>query len=65
LPFYEKYCFSNIPSTILKLFDIPTQRPILPEELYKDKAENFNKVVLILIDAFGYKQWLRYLLKKV
>jgi len=60
LPFYEKYCFSNIPSTILKLFDIPTQRPVLPEELYKDKAENFNKVVLILIDAFGYKQWLRY-----
>jgi len=60
LPFYEKYCFSNIPSTILKLFDIPTQRPILPEELYKDKVENFNKVVLLLIDAFGYKQWLRY-----
>jgi predicted AlkP superfamily pyrophosphatase or phosphodiesterase len=60
LPFYEKYCFSNIPPTILKLFDIPTQRPILPEELYKDKAENFNKIVFLLIDAFGYKQWLRY-----
>ena len=59
LPFYEKYCFSNIPSTILKLFGIPTKRPTLPEELYKDKAENFDKVVLILIDALGYKQWLR------
>jgi predicted AlkP superfamily pyrophosphatase or phosphodiesterase len=61
-PFYEKYCFSNIPSTILKFFGIKSERPILPSELYKDKIEtgNSNKIVLLLVDGFGYNQWLKY-----
>lgn len=60
-PFYEKYCFSNIPSTILNFFDIKTKRPSLPSKSYKDKVEieNSNKVVLFLIDGFGYNQLLR------
>jgi hypothetical protein len=59
-PFYEKYCFSNIPSTILNFFGIKSNKPILPPKLYKDKLEieNSNKIVLFLIDGFGYKQWL-------
>lgn len=59
-PFYEKYCFSNIPSTILSFFGIKTKRPTLPSELYEEKIEGSNKVVLFLIDALGYNQWIRY-----
>ena len=58
-PFYERYCFSNIPSTILKLFDIEIGRPSLPSELYKDKAEDSDKILLFLVDGLGYSQWLR------
>ena len=61
-PFYEKYCFSNIPSTILSFFGIKTKRPTLPPELHKDEVEveDSNKVVLFLIDALGYNQWIKY-----
>jgi len=61
-PFYEKYCFSNIPSTILRFFNIKTERPILPSELHRDEVEieNCNKILLLLIDGLGYDQWLRY-----
>ena len=59
-PFYEKYCLSNIPSTILNFFGIKSKRPALPSELHKDKIEieNSNKIVFLVIDAFGYTQWL-------
>jgi hypothetical protein len=60
-PFYPKYCFSNIPSTILDLFGIQTRRPRLPPELYENAGylEDASKIVLLVIDAFGYHQWLR------
>jgi predicted AlkP superfamily pyrophosphatase or phosphodiesterase len=58
-PFYEKYCFSSIPSTVLKFFNIKSKRDPLPAELYK-KIENPNKVVVFLIDGLGYNQWLKY-----
>jgi hypothetical protein len=59
-PFYEKYCFSNIPSTILNFFGVKFKTPILPAGLHKEKVEmeNSNKIVLLLIDGFGYNQWL-------
>ena len=61
-PFYEKYCFSNIPSMILSFFGIKTKRSCLPSGLHKDKVEveGSNKVVLFLIDALGYNQWIKY-----
>jgi hypothetical protein len=61
-PFYEKYCFSNIPSTILSFFGIKSKRPVLPSELHKDKieVENSNKIILFLLDGFGYEQWVKY-----
>jgi len=57
-PSYEKYCFSNIPSTLLRLFKIKTKRPLLPDELYK--VENPEKILVFLIDGLGYDQWLKY-----
>lgn len=59
-PDYEGYCFSNIPSIIMSFFRIKTKRQILPQQLYKDEIEGSDKFVLILIDGFGYTQWLKY-----
>ena len=57
-PFYEKNCISNIPGTVLDLFDIKSKRK-LPIEL-STETENVNKVVLFVLDGFGYNQFLRY-----
>lgn len=60
-PFYEKYCFSNIPSTILSFFGIKTKRPILPPEVYESilKGKKPTKIILLLIDGFGFNSWLK------
>jgi len=57
-PFYEKNCISNIPGTVLDLFDIHTKRK-LPTDL-STETENVNKVVLFVLDGFGYNQFIRY-----
>lgn len=61
-PSYKKYCFSNIPSTILRFLNVNVKRPILPAEIYKNEVayENSNKIILLLIDGYGYNQWLRF-----
>ncbi|HLC59639.1 MAG TPA: alkaline phosphatase family protein [archaeon] len=61
-PFYEKYCLSNIPSTIKSFFNIKTDKPVLPRSLHRDKieVEKCNKVVLFFVDGFGYFQWTRH-----
>ncbi len=61
-PSYKKYCFSNIPSTILSFFNIQTRRPVLPAEIYKDwlEYEDCSKIVLLLIDGYGYNKWLKH-----
>ncbi|MEJ2271682.1 MAG: alkaline phosphatase family protein, partial [Candidatus Bathyarchaeota archaeon] len=56
-PLYEKNCISNIPGSILKLFDIKTERK-LPFDLYSEKS-NVSKVVLFVLDGFGYNQLLQ------
>lgn len=61
-PFYEKYCFSNIPSTILSLFGLNPKRTLLPGEVYESvlKGKKPLKVILLLIDGFGFNSWLKY-----
>ena len=54
-PHYNDQCISNIPGTILNLLDVKSQLPRLPIEI-----EGTNKVVLIVLDGFGYNQFLRY-----
>ena len=57
LPMYNNYCLSNIPETILSLFGVKTKRPTLPKNLFgKNK---FKKIIVLLIDGFGYEQWLK------
>jgi hypothetical protein len=61
-PSYKKHCFSNIPSTILKFFNIETGRPTLPSKIHRNKVEyeDSKKIILLLIDGYGYNQWLEY-----
>ncbi|MCW4016554.1 MAG: alkaline phosphatase family protein [Candidatus Bathyarchaeota archaeon] len=58
-PCYEENCISNIPGTILDLFNVKTNLPKLPIEV-DNGAEEINKVVLFVLDGFGYNQFSRY-----
>ncbi len=60
LPHYEKYSLVNLANTVLELFDLPTSHAPLPADLLPRKRE-VHKVVLLLIDALGYRQLLRFL----
>lgn len=60
LPHYEKYSLVNLANTVLELFDLPTSHSPLPADLLPRKRE-VQKVVLLLIDALGYRQLLRSL----
>ncbi len=61
-PCYESYCISEVPSLVLALLGIPQpDQPLLkvvwealPERRYPPK------VVLLVIDGFGWHQWLQY-----
>lgn len=57
-PFYKGNCISNIPGTILDLFGIKAERK-LPIDHFTDVG-NVNKVVLLVLDGFGYSQFLHY-----
>ena len=60
-PQYEGYCFSNIPATVQYLFGNRITSPLSP---ILDKAgitpTKQQKVVALLLDAFGWNQWMRY-----
>ena len=55
-PCYAANCISNIPGTVLDLFGVENQRK-LPIEVNK-MADGVNKVVLLVLDGFGYNQFL-------
>jgi len=57
-PCYEENCISNIPGTILDLFDVKNKRPQLPNKVVSGNGE-VDKVVLFVLDGFGYNQFLR------
>ena len=48
-PCYGENCISNIPGTIMDLFDLKTNLPKLPNELGA-KNEGANKIVLDIIN---------------
>jgi predicted AlkP superfamily pyrophosphatase or phosphodiesterase len=57
-PCYEGKCISNIPGTVLELFGVKNDRK-LPVEIGTEVDEE-SKVVLFVLDGFGYNQFLRY-----
>ena len=58
-PCYEENCISNIPGTILDLFDVKNKQSKLPI-VVKGINDDVNKVVLFVLDGFGFNQFLRY-----
>ncbi len=60
-PQYEKNCISNIPNLILNIFQTKNRKPNpLKEHLKEVDCKKVNKVVLFVVDGFGYNQYLKH-----
>lgn len=60
LPRYKDYSFGNISPTIEYLLTGKTTGNLLPKDCFGGSYPKPKKVVLILIDSFGYKSWKRF-----
>jgi hypothetical protein len=61
-PLYNSYGFANLPQTILKAFGIresSTLKP-LPENVLGNLPTQYNKVIFLFIDAFGWRFFEKY-----
>jgi predicted AlkP superfamily pyrophosphatase or phosphodiesterase len=58
-PLYQSYCFSNIPQTIKNIL-IQEHKPALPEDVFMHRENDNEKVVLLLLDGFGWKFFTKY-----
>ncbi len=60
-PRYDGYSLPNIPNTVVNLFGIKKENA-LNKKLHKrlTQGRRPKKIILILIDGFGYMQWLKY-----
>lgn len=58
-PDYQKYCLSNIPPTILRLYGLKPKRSPLPKKLWAKSVDQgcFDKIVLLLLDGLSYYYW--------
>ncbi|MCW3998683.1 MAG: alkaline phosphatase family protein [Candidatus Bathyarchaeota archaeon] len=60
-PQYERACISNIPNTILSHFHIKNSAPNLLADCQGTvDAEKANKVVLLVVDGFGFDQFINH-----
>jgi hypothetical protein len=62
-PQYDKNCISNIPNTILRLFNAENEKTKSPmqDSLIMSMPERISKVILLVIDGFGFNQFLNHL----
>lgn len=59
IPLYDSYCFSNIPDTIKNLLGIQNKKGLPIDTLGGERAKS-NKVIFLLIDAFGWCFYEKY-----
>lgn len=52
-PLYDSYCFSNIPQTIRNIL-LHENKKALPDDVFADLPRTYDKVILFLIDGFGW-----------
>ena len=57
LPYYDGLSIANLPATIAALLgsSLPGALPSLPSELWADWAPGLQRVVLVILDALGYR----------
>ncbi len=60
LPHFPRYSLVNLANTVLDALGVPPLHPPLPKGLLPPKRE-VQAVVLVLVDALGYRQLLRFL----
>ncbi len=60
VPHFERYSLVNAANTVLAAFGLPTLHPPLPDGLLPEKRD-IKRVVMILVDALGYRQFMRFL----
>jgi predicted AlkP superfamily pyrophosphatase or phosphodiesterase len=53
-PLYDSYCFSRLPSTIHYLLT-GEDGPMLPLDVLGDLPQAYDKVILMYVDAFGWR----------
>jgi type I phosphodiesterase/nucleotide pyrophosphatase len=56
-PIYADYSFGNIPDTIEYLLTGAGRGPLLPPDCFGGSYPEPRKVVVVLIDAFGWEHW--------
>lgn len=59
-PIYKDYSFGNIPNTIHYLLTGEKLGDLLPQDCFGGSYPKPQKVVLFLLDAFGWQSWQRY-----
>jgi hypothetical protein len=59
-PIYADYAFGNIPDTIEFLLTGSRRGPLLPGDCFGGSYPRPEKVVLFLVDSFGWQFWRQY-----
>jgi hypothetical protein len=59
-PIYEDYSFGNIPDTVEFLLTGSRRGPLLPPDCFGGSYPQPEKVVLFLVDSFGWQFWRQY-----
>jgi len=61
-PCYESYCLAKLPSVVLALLGLPQPDHALRQLVYNALGDHRppGKVIVLLIDGFGWHHWLRY-----
>lgn len=53
-PLYDSYCFSRLPGTVINLLTHEEQ-PALPPDVLSGLTGHYDTIILIFIDAFGWR----------
>lgn len=59
-PLADSYCFSRIPGTLIELLTGEHHLPALPRDVLPSRIQRPKRVVLMLVDAFGWAFFQRY-----
>lgn len=59
-PLYGSYCFSEIPDLIKNTLGIEDKKCGMPEDVFGSLPRNYEKVILFILDAFGWRFLERY-----